>query len=255
MSVIASHRSTARITLPLKFYCQRSRKFILRHSHSTLKFLVSVLAVCKGLATNRFQEIYSKVSACASRRYPKSYGVLYNKPCDGNHRDCSTEMDGNCYVRGQVYWFIKEDEEYGNGNAMYRFFRLAKPGEARQTWTDKIVESTNDTKGYRVLCNVKTSLGDVTLDPSIDGVDKGNRYWYGWGNWGSFLQVNYNIRPIITRTEVKFEVWFNHQVKGSYRDVLYPLNDRSDSDTTGGEWDDLPMREESSKKKNWFFIF
>ncbi|OCL05508.1 hypothetical protein AOQ84DRAFT_379510 [Glonium stellatum] len=206
-----------------------------------------LLAVCKGLVTNRLLEIRDKIIPCASRRCPKSYGILYNGRYD--HRSDEKyhkAIDGKRYMTDQVHWFIKEDEEYGRSRALHPFFRLVEykrrvgAEEERYTWTDRIVESRRGHEGYRILYEVKTTLERELLHPRTEGVTKKKKAWY---RRSDFLRLDYNIQPTITRTGFKVDVWFSGGVKSSSSEVKHHVTSEPISNMTEYRWDDLPMRE------------
>lgn len=145
-------------------------------------------------------------------------------------------------MSNQVYWFIKEDGEYKNPSAVPKFFRLAKLGQAPRGWTDKIVESAKNDRGWEFLCDVETSLGDEILSPATDGVTEKRTAWYSSNR---YLRVDYEIRPTIKRTEFTVEVFFGGDIRGSSPPIRYHWNNKPDSKTPDIKWEGLPMKERS----------
>ena len=166
---------------------------------------------------------------------------MYNEPWDGTSGEIHHEaINGKRYVSNKVYWFIKEDEYY-DSSAIHNFFRLVKLGQAKQGWTEKFVESAQNDRGWEFLCDVETGVREELLSPSTEGVkEKFKRLFRS----NSYLQIDYKIRPTISRTGFKVEIFFKDDKIGSSPHIRYRWNE-SNSDTTNIKWEDLPMKGKS----------
>ncbi|KAI5780863.1 hypothetical protein EDC01DRAFT_753098 [Geopyxis carbonaria] len=220
-------------------YIQDNRKYETTRKMNVIIAQDPQLVVCRGLVLHRMLESL-KISVISKRRSRTDFGIIFDEVYNRdnpNHALARNQRqrnprDGNYYIPGKIHWLISKDEEIEEDNPPKQTFSYALDPKNEEKWLEHVIvkfdrptanrPNDRNSPGVSPVCTIRCNIAPALRGDGLNlprGARRKHRHNFILWKSGAFLKVEYDIRVYIGPADLRFEFWFNGELRSSVNDI------------------------------------